>query len=259
MVVGGNRNNLFSDKSIKNNTDVNYKVGVLGGIGPEATGEFYNKLIQELQKKGLIRSNRDFPQIIINIIPAPELIYEKVSNEELEPYIRGLKELDQFGVDFIVMVCNTVHLYHNKLQKEIQAPIIDLRYELKQTLERRGIKRALVIGTPNTVKKGLYTFEDVECFEPNTIEMRKLTDAIFNFNRGTDKQKQIQKVKNICQKYLDRGAETVVLGCTEFAAMLGEEKFSKINTIDILVKATVDGIYSQPNPIKKEKKGNKRL
>ena len=70
----------------------NYKIGILGGIGPEATGEFYNKLIKRLQERGLVKSNRDYPHIIINSIPAPELIYDKISDEDLNPYIKGLKE-----------------------------------------------------------------------------------------------------------------------------------------------------------------------
>lgn len=216
----------------------NKRIGVLGGIGPEATGEFYNKLIQKLQEKGLIKSNRDFPQIVINSIPAPELIYEKISDEELKPYINGLKELDKFGVDFIVMVCNTIHLYYDKLQNEINTPIIDLREELRHMLKRKGIKSTLIIGTPNTIKQGLYRFRDIEHSEPNEEEIKKLTDSIFNFNKGIDKQKQVQKVRKICDKYLNEGAGTIILGCTEFAVMLGEENLPKINTIDTLVEVT---------------------
>jgi hypothetical protein len=61
------------------------RIGVLGGIGPEATGEFYNKLIAKFQERGLIKTNRDFPQIVINSIPAPELIYDTISDEDLKP------------------------------------------------------------------------------------------------------------------------------------------------------------------------------
>jgi len=116
------------------------KIGVLGGIGPEATGEFYNKLIQKLQEKGLIKTNRDFPQIVINSIPAPELIHDKITKEELCHYIQGLKELDELGVDFIVMVCNTIHLYYEQLQQEINTPILDLRKELEDSLKRKKVK-----------------------------------------------------------------------------------------------------------------------
>ena len=222
----------------------NCKIGVLGGIGPEATGEFYNKLIKRLQEKGLIRSNRDFPQIIINSIPAPELIYDKISDEELKPYLKGLKELDKFGVDFIVMVCNTIHLFYNNLQKEIRTPILDLRKELKKFLIKKNIRSTLIIGTPNTIKQGLYKFESIQSFEPNEEEIKQLTTAIFNFNKGIDKYVQIQKVKKICQKYLYKGCGTIILGCTEFAVMLNEENLPKINTIDVLVETTINKFLS---------------
>jgi aspartate racemase len=214
------------------------RIGVLGGIGPAATGEFYDKLIQRLQERGLIKTNRDFPQIIINSIPAPELIHEKISDEELLPYIDGLRELDKFGVDFIVMVCNTIHLYYDKLQKQIHTQIIDLRKEVGESLKTKGIRSALIIGTPNTIKQGLYRSKDIRYLEPNEEELRQLTSSIFNFNKGIEKQIQAKKVRRICEKYLDKGAETTILGCTEFAVMLGEEDLPKINTIDILVEAT---------------------
>ncbi|MBL7055118.1 aspartate/glutamate racemase family protein [Candidatus Woesearchaeota archaeon] len=216
------------------------RIGVLGGIGPEATGEFYNKLINRLQKKGLIKSNIDFPQIIINSLPAPELIYDQISNEELKPYINGLKELDKFGVDFIVMVCNTIHLFYDELQKEIETPILDLKDELRRLLISKRVKSAFIIGTPNTIKQGLYRFKGTESFEPNKEEMKELTDAIFNFNKGFDKQMQINKVSKICQKYLNKGAKTIILGCTEFAVMLSDEDMPKIDTINVMVDSTIE-------------------
>ena len=217
------------------------KIGVLGGIGPEATGEFYNKLIIALQDTGIIKSNKDFPQIIINSIPAPELIYDTISDEELEPYIRGLKELDAFGVDFIVMVCNTIHLYHEMLQKHVNVQILDLKQELRDHLTKNDLSTTLVIGTPNTIRMGLYRFDGLNTFEPDDDEIKILTKSIFDFNRGINREKQIKNTKKICKKYIDSGAKTVVLGCTEFAVMLGnEEDIPKINTIDILVEATIE-------------------
>jgi aspartate racemase len=187
----------------------------------------------------LIKSNRDFPQIVINSIPAPELIHDNISGEDLQSYIDGLRELDKFGVDFIVMVCNTIHLYYDKLQKEINTPILDLREELKELLKRKRIKSTLIIGTPNTIRQGLYRFKNIKSFEPNEKEMKVLASAIFNFNKGIEKQRQIQRARKVCERYLGKGAETVILGCTEFAVMLGEENLPKINTIDVLVEAAI--------------------
>jgi len=239
------KNSSFSYLDIPINKNTNKRIGVLGGIGPESTGEFYNKLIKRLQERGLIQSNRDFPQIIINSIPAPEIIFDRIPDKDLESYLDGLKELDRFGVDFIIMVCNTIHLYYDRLQKEINTPILDLKQEVRITLKRNDIKSVLIIGTPNTIRQGLYRFDGIETFEPNDKEIRQLTDSIFNFNKGHEKEKQIQNVKSICQRYLDLGAETIVLGCTEFAVMLEKENLPTVNTIDILVESVLQIIKTK--------------
>ena len=219
----------------------NMRIGVLGGIGPEATHEFYGKLIKVLQERGLVKANHDFPQIVINSIPAPGLVYESISNEDLTMYIEGLKQLDGFGVDFIVMVCNTIYLFYDKLQKQIKTPILNLREEIKRTLDKKKVNSVLVLGTPSTVNKGLYKFDGVNCIVPDKSELMELGGAIFNFNLGNKKENQAEKVKKICDKYLGyRKVETVILGCTEVALMLENENFPKINTIDVLVDATAN-------------------
>ena len=58
-------------------------IGVLGGIGPEASVEFYAKLVKKLQESGMIKRNEDFPKIIINSIPAPELVGEKIRKKDI--------------------------------------------------------------------------------------------------------------------------------------------------------------------------------
>jgi len=136
------------------------------------------------------------------------------------------------------MVCNTIHLYHQRLQAEIETPILDLRQELARVLNDKGIKSTLVIGTPNTIRQGLYRIDGVEAYEPDEGEIQQLSEAISNFNCGIDRDEQVRKARDICDKYLKLGVEVVILGCTEFAVMLGEEDLPKINTIDVLVNAT---------------------
>jgi len=221
------------------------RIGVLGGIGPEATGEFYIKLIRRLQERKFIRSNQDYPQIIINSIPAAELPTEAydvlITIENIDPlYLDGLRELDDIGVDFIVMVCNTIHLLYNELQKHIKTPILNLREEMRKVLIAKGIKSVTILGTPWTIKMGLYQFEGIKEIRPTEDEIKQLYNAIYNFNRGYDKQTQIETVKRICKKYIKSGAEAIILGCTELAVMLNGETLPTINSIDVLVEATID-------------------
>lgn len=223
------------------------RIGVLGGIGPEATGEFYLKLINRLQESELIKSNTDYPQIIINSVPAQELRLDSESwskplpFERLDPtYMNGLKELDRIGVDFISMACNTVHLYYDTFQAAIRTPIIDLREAMKKHLIEKGIRSFLILGTPWTIMMGLYKFQGIREFRPNQDEIKQLYDAICNFSRGFEKDKQTQTSKRIAEKYIADGAEVAILGCTEFAVMLEREDFPTVNSIDVLVKATLD-------------------
>jgi len=214
-------------------------IGLLGGIGPEATGEFYLFLIKKFQEKNLIRSNKDYPRIIINSIPAPELIYENISEKSLGPYIKGLKDLEKIGADFIVMICNTIYLFYEKLQKEIKIPIIDLRREVENYLLRNKIKSIVVLGSPNVIKGRLYNFERINCISLKDKEIDLLSNAVFNFNKGFDKIKQKVVVKRIAKKYLNRGIELIILGCTEVALMLKDEDMPKINPMDILAEAII--------------------
>jgi aspartate racemase len=218
------------------------RVGVLGGIGPEATSEFYSKLIDRLQKRGYVKSNADFPHLFINSVPAPELIRDEISNDDLAMYCDGVKELDKIGVDFIVMVCNTIHLFREELQSLVSTPIVDLKSFLKEQLDGKKIKSTLIIGTPQTVRKGLYAFDDVVGFVPSDSELKMLSDAVFNFNMACDKDEQTRVVKSICEKYLADGASTVILGCTELALMLDNTNIPTINTVDVLVEAVISKI-----------------
>lgn len=228
-----------------------YRLGVLGGIGPEASALFYRKLIEHLQKEEYISSNEDYPQIIINSIPAPELTSETITDEMLSPYYRGIQELERFGVDCIVLVCNTIHLYHEQLQQCIRVPILDLREAVARELVRRGIRRALLIGTPLTVKRKLYHALHVEILTPTGAELSQLAHAILAFNRGEKKQQQGATVKKICLRYVKQGVEIVIAGCTEFTLMLQGTKLPIIDTLDILVDLTINrmqgGCYGMGN------------
>jgi aspartate racemase len=138
------------------------------------------------------------------------------------------------------MVCNAIYLFYDKLQREIKAPILNLKEELRRLLIGKKIKSINVLGTPNIIKKVLYKFEGINSIDLNEKEMKKLAKAIFNFNRGVDRAKQAQIVKGIANRYLNKGAETIILGCSEVAVMLKDEDMPKINTVDVLVDITIN-------------------
>ena len=228
----------FNDKN-NGNDNKKIKIGVLGGIGPEATAMFYKNLIKTFQEKGLIKTNADFPQVIVNSIPAPELVFETFTDEDLQPYLDGLKELDKHNPDFIVMVCNTIHLYHEEFQKQIKTPILDLRTEVLAELKNRNINKVTILGTPSTVSLGLFAFPSINYSNPSREELLALGKAVFQFNQGMDKKTPLKTATKITEKHLNNGAELALLACTEIGVMLGNADLPVLNTMDVLIEAVI--------------------
>ncbi len=185
----------------------------------------------------MAKSNADFPQIIINSIPAPELLKPKATEKELLPYSLGLKELDSHNPDFIVMACNTIHIFREQLQQQTNAPIIDLQNEAKQFLLSKRIKKIVVFGSPLTINSGLFDFSGILSIKPTSKEQRQISKAVFCFNIGTQKQKQIRLLEKIAGKYSDKAV--LLLACTEISLMLKKMKCSKVDTMDILLSAVL--------------------
>ncbi len=186
----------------------------------------------------MIKSNSDFPQIIINSIPAQELVKTKTSKRELAPYFAGLKELDLHEPNFIIMACNTIHLFHRQLQEQTSAPIIDLPFEVEQFLLAKRIKKIAVLGTPLTVNSGLFDFAGIESLKPTKKELLQISKAVFFFNNGTKKQMQIMRLEKIARKYCSHGG-TLLLACTEISLMLNGFRAKKIDTLDLMVNAVL--------------------
>jgi len=222
-------------------------IGVLGGIGPESTGEFYLRLIKQLQRRGLINSNCDYPHIIINSIPAPELIGENVKKSDLMPYLDGLKQLERSGADFIVVVCNTIHSFYDALQSAVSVPVFDLRQAVGNLLLSRGIKTLAFLGLPVAVHEQLYYFSNMRYINLSNSELASIGGAIFDFNRGAITNKQVAELKQIARRCIAEGADVLLLGCTEVALILKDIRLPKVDTIDVLVEGAIQYLTESDN------------
>jgi len=224
----------------------NVKIGVLGGIGPESSAVFYQRLVKRLQIEETIKSNQDFPTILINSIPAPELIFDNHSKEDLNSYIKGLMELESANPDFMVMACNTIHFFHRELQSRITVPILDLREKVMKHLSSKKIPHLTVFGTPITIKNDLFALQGTSNNMLEEIEINMLSMAISNFISGKDREFQINLVKEMAKKHSRNGS--VLVACTELSVMLEKFNMNKVDTMDILVEATIEEWRNRTNP-----------
>lgn len=245
--IENNKYQILNKTFLKNRK---IKVGILGGIGPEATADFYFRFIKSLQEDGKIKQNKEYPQILINSIPAKELILDSIDESDLSDYINGLKELDSFKPDFIVMICNTIYLFKDKLQKKIKSPILDIRKIVEDYLKNKDIGPFLVLGSKGTVKKGLYDFKNIKCHIPNDAELEAISKIIIEYNIGIKSSKQIKIIRGICDKYLNKGVKRVLMGCTEIENLMKNEKIEKVGVMDIFIDSIINKIAHMKGEIK---------
>ncbi|MFH1592508.1 MAG: amino acid racemase [Candidatus Woesearchaeota archaeon] len=208
-------------------------IGVLGGVGPEATAEFYKRLILKMQEGRIVKQNTDYPQIIINSIPGEELFRENV---DLEPYFDGLKELEDIGADFIVIVCNTAHYFFNRFQERVDTPLLDLREEVKGYLNRKKIKSVTVLGSHITINSNLFNLE-IPQNNPNKQEINFL-DSIIESYLARGEKKNIARFNKLVEKY-SRKSDVILSACTELSLLLRETNISFVDTMDILIDSTI--------------------
>lgn len=221
------------------------KIGILGGIGPEATGYFYSNLINKLKKSGLIKENKDYPQFFINSINAPELTGLKVPDSDLQPYIDGIKELAIHKPDFIVMVCNTIHVYRDLIIKKSGfSNILSLRDIVKEELV--GVSLPLcILATPSTIKNDLYRYNEFSYVDLDVEDLEEIAKIVVDFNATGEKSRNKEKLEKIIEKQTKLGAKSFLVACTEISELLADENsIQKMDSLEILLNYVFKKIIS---------------
>lgn len=213
-------------------------IGILGGIGPESSAYFYLDLILELQKSFPLHSNTDYPHIIVNSIPAGDLIFQNKNRNRLQDYSTGLRTLESLDVSFVVIVCNTAHVYFRLLQRSVSVQIIDLKKEVRNYFAYKNISQVTLLCSATSTTQKLYQFDGITYTKLLQSDLIRLSKCIHSFNLGKQRLQQIRVTNEIYQKYQDKGF--VVLGCSEVALML--KKNLTQNSLDpmrLLIRALV--------------------
>lgn len=103
-------------------------IGIIGGLGPETTSEFYLDLVFSCAKKD--KTAR--PGIIISSVPLPYQIEEDLilRSEGMERYIPFLtaeaQRLEKAGADFLVMPCNSLHVFIKQIRDSVNIPVLSI-------------------------------------------------------------------------------------------------------------------------------------
>jgi len=218
------------------------KLGILGGMGPAASAEFITRIISKTPAK----CDQDhIPFVLWNEPRIPDRSTNMQSGNDLPlPWLQeGIKGLKHAGCDRIVIPCNSAHFWYSQLSK-LGVPILHIVDSVAEELENLNLsgKKIGILGTQGTIESGLYQYHlnrlGWECIVPCKEEMVGLvTPAISLIKANKFREPQMLLIRAI-HSLIDRGAEAIVLGCTELPLVIrlsSEEGIPIVNSIDSLV------------------------
>jgi aspartate racemase len=222
-------------------------VGVMGGMGPDATVDFMAKVIA-MTDSG---TDQDHVHMIVDQNPAvPDrqaAIRDGRSDvsDALGNMARGLEEA---GADFLVMVCNTAHVFLDGVHASTAIPFISIIEESINAIDELcpGAEQVGVMATTGCLNTGLYQDAVKEsgrkALVPEGADMQELMDLIRAIKAG-DKGEIVQRgMQASALKLTQRGAEVIIAGCTEIPIVFSGENCSVpvISSTDVLAQRTLE-------------------
>ena len=222
-------------------------VGILGGMGPEATAELFWKII----KATPVRSEQEHLRIIIDNnpkIPDRTLAILNRGESPLKELIDTALNLERAGAEIIAIPCNTAHYYLDDLRKNVHVPVIDMILETANYIltEYPKIEKLGLLATVGTVKTQLYqhNLKPRKVLLPDRKSQEELMEVIYGkrgikvgFTHGPTRSKALR----IAQSLIACGAEVIIVGCTELSLVLSKQEVSVplIDPLQILAMTIV--------------------
>ncbi|CAF1724981.1 Aspartate racemase [Bacillus subtilis] len=203
-------------------------IGLIGGMSWESSAEYYRMINEEIKKK-------------LGGLHSAKCVLYSVDFKEIEHYQsdgawdkagaalgKAARSLEKAGADFIVICTNTMHKVIGYIQQMITIPILHIADATADQITRQGIRSVGLLGTKYTMEQDFYKSR-IESHNINVIvpadEEREVINHIIyqELCLGEIKQSSKNMYKKIINHLVDRGAEGIILGCTEIGLLVKAE------------------------------------
>lgn len=224
------------------------KLGMIGGTGPESTVDYYQSIISKFQQQ--TGTQESLPELLIysiNMYKIFELLQNEQEEELAEYLATAVLSLERAGADFAVISANTPHIVFDKVQQQVNIPMISIVEETYRKAEQLKLQKVGLLGTKFTMEndffKKPFTANGKEIFVPNETEQQYIHEkTVKELEKGIVKDETKKEFLAIAGNLIERhGIDGLILGCTEFPMILKPEdlEIPQLNTVKIHVDEIV--------------------
>ena len=220
-------------------------VGILGGMGPEATIDLMQRIIRLTPAlddidhvRCIVDNNPKVPSRIKAIIEG--------HGEDPGPCLSDMaRRLESWGADFLAIPCNTAHYYYQVVADAVKIPVINLIDLVVSQVQaaKPDCRRIGVLASTAVLMTGLYEkrFQKVgiEVVYPAPEFQAKLFQVIKDIKTGSTSEKVVKKYKEIGEHLNLAGVEFAVIACTELSIIRCDLSFEIMDAAEILAREIV--------------------
>jgi len=225
------------------------KIGLVGGLGPEATVDYYKEIINAFKDA---ENALNYPEIIlysVNMSQFIGLMEIKSYNKAESLLLEKINALHMAGAEFAAVSANTPHLMFNSLQEKSPLPLVSIVEATCREFMKRNLKRPGLFGTGFTMNASFYQdvfkMHGIDVVMPDEKDKELINYKLFSeIEVGVFKEETQHLLIEIMEKMVhEQQIDSLILGCTEFPLILTESSYAGIpmlNTTKIHVNEIVN-------------------
>lgn len=222
----------------------NVTIGILGGMGPEASAEFHRQLIE---RNPASRDQDHFRILLLDDprIPDRTSFIHGIGEDPRPALAERARQLQSYGVSFIAVPCNTAHVFWDAIQGAVTIPVLHIvEITVRSIPERFG--PVGLLSTSGTISGGLYAKElaerGIDGILPDAAQQAEIDRLIDSVKAGEDRSRQIGCLEQMCVHLRERGAGGVILGCTELGLLASSASLNLevFDSLGLLAEATLE-------------------
>jgi aspartate racemase len=224
-------------------------IGILGGMGPEATVDCYSRIITNTPAK----TDQEHLRVIIDSNPkVPDRTAAIIAEGEspVPILVAGCRSLQQAGADFIIMPCVSAHFFLDEIQQQITLPILSIFDVVTETIisDHPQIKTVGLMGTTGTINGGLFqkrlAVAGIQTIVADEIHQSKVMEAIYDIKNSQPIRSRAQIISDlvaVADVLISKGARGIIAGCTEIPLALKQKHLSVpyFDALTILARAAI--------------------
>ena len=215
------------------------RIGILGGMTAESTVLYYQHIFKSYEEQ---HGDLGYPETLIYDVSfqrfADWMSVEDWDSIE-EALLDGLRRLDAAGADFVVIATNTMHILYDRLESSSPIPLISIVDATAEAVKEEGLTVIGLLGTRFTMEKPFYVDglkrHGIEALVPDKDEREYINRVVFQeLAKGLLLRESRDKYLEIIDRLVERGAQGIVLGCTEIPLLVRPEH-TKVKLFDTAI------------------------